>query len=56
MVEPQVRTTLRIQGMANPTVGDKRKLKKFARYLIERPRLVSKFVYQRDILEVEGGQ
>ena len=42
------------RGMAQPTVGDKRKLKRLARYLIERPRLVSKFAYQEDGGEVEG--
>ena len=42
------------RGMANPTVGDKRKLKRLARYLIGRPRLVSKFEFQEEVPAVEG--
>ena len=42
------------RGMANPTRGDKKKLKRLARYLIGRPRLVSKFRYQEEPWEVDG--
>ena len=34
------------RGMANPTVGDKRKLKRLGRYLKGQPRLVSEFGWQ----------
>ena len=40
--------------MANPTRDDKKKLKRFARYLLGRPRLVSKFCYQEEPWEVDG--
>ena len=42
------------RGMANPTVGDKRKLKRLARYLIEMPRIVSKFAFQEEPHELTG--
>jgi hypothetical protein len=42
------------RGMANPTVGDKRKLKRLARYLKDRPRMVSKSEFQEEVSEVEG--
>ena len=40
--------------MANPTVSDKRKSKRLARYLIEMPRLISKVAFQEEPYEVEG--
>ena len=42
------------RGMANPTRGYKKKLKRLARYLLGRPRLVSKFRYQEEPWEVDG--
>ena len=42
------------RGMANPTVGDKRKMKRLARYLIEKPRVVWKFAFQEEPCEVKG--
>ena len=42
------------RSMSNPSIGDKRKLKRLARYLIEKPRLVSRFAYQEEVHEVDG--
>ncbi len=40
--------------MASPTVGDRRKLKRLARYLKEHPRVVSKYRYQKRQKEATG--
>ena len=40
--------------MSSPTKGCKRKIKRLARYLIETPRLVSKFEFQDEPYEMEG--
>ena len=42
------------RGMASPTVGDHRKLKRLVRYLLGRPRVVTKFPWQREPEKVEG--
>ena len=42
------------RAMATPTRGDLRKLRRLARYLIDRPRVVSRFDYQGDMPEVSG--
>ena len=42
------------RAMATPTVGDRRKLKRLARYLLERPRMVSRFDFQGEQGEVSG--
>jgi hypothetical protein len=41
------------RGMAKPTVGDKKKLKRIGRYLKGRPRMVQKYDWQGDAEEVE---
>ena len=40
--------------MSNPTVGDRRRLKRFARYLVGSPRVVSEFAFQYRHFEVDG--
>jgi len=42
------------KSMAKPTVGDKRKLKRLARYLVGRPRLVSRYDWQERQGELTG--
>ena len=42
------------RSMSDPTVGDRRKLKRLARYLVGRPRLISEFKYQYRCHEVDG--
>ena len=37
------------RSMSSPTKGDKKKLKRLARYLVDKPRLVSKFDFQGKI-------
>ena len=40
--------------MAKPTVGDRRKLKRLARYLVGRPRVVAKYKWQERRRQVDG--
>ena len=42
------------KAMPNPTLGDKRKLKRLARYLRGRPRVVSEFRLQEQEEEIDG--
>ena len=37
------------RGMAIPTVGDRKQLKMFGRYLIDRPRIITEYNYQEEI-------
>ncbi len=40
--------------MAKPTVGDRRKMKRLARYLVGRPRVVTKYDFQDKVEQVDG--
>jgi len=42
------------RGMASPTVGDRRKLKRLARYLKSKPRVVTKFGFRRREKKIFG--
>jgi hypothetical protein len=42
------------RGMANPSVADKKKLKRLGRFLVERPRVVMGFGWQGRMEEVSG--
>ena len=42
------------RSMSEPTVGDRRKLKRLARYLLGRPRVVSQFRWQEEADYAEG--
>ena len=42
------------RGMATPTVGDRKQLKKLGRYLLERPRIVTEYNYQEEVKEIVG--
>ncbi len=42
------------RGMARPTVGDKRKLKRLARYLVGKPRVVLEYPFQAPEAELVG--
>ncbi len=42
------------RAMAKPTVGDRRKMKRLARYLVGRPRVVTKYDFQDKVEQVDG--
>ena len=42
------------RGMAKPTRGDWRKIKRLGRYLIGKPRVVVKYVYQEENKNITG--
>ncbi len=42
------------RGMAKPTVGDRRKLKRLARFLVGKPRVVNEYNFQKAESEVWG--
>ena len=42
------------RGMASPTVGDRKQLKRFGRYLISRPRVVMEYNYQDEVKQLDG--
>ena len=42
------------RGMATPTVGDRRKLKRLTRFLVGRPRVVTRFAFQAQPGEIQG--
>ena len=42
------------RGMANPTRGDLRRLRRIGRYLIDKPRLIFEYKYQGECWELDG--
>ncbi len=42
------------RGMAQPTVGDRRKLKRLARYRKDKPRMITRYPYQKREADIEG--
>ena len=42
------------RNMSDPTVGDRRKLKRLARYLKAKPRLVSEYTWQERVIDMDG--
>ena len=42
------------RGMASPTMLDRNQLKRFGRYLIDRPRIITLFKYQDVVTIIDG--
>ena len=42
------------RGMSSPTVNDRNQLKRFGRYLIDRPRIITFFQYQDELAIIDG--